>query len=138
MTFAGMAAVAEEEDVAVRTPIQPEPPAPVEEPPTLEALLETIAAQRLAHQELAVDPDPQAAVFVKDAPAVPKRPRSRAPRGDRLVAPRLARQEPPRGIDEPEQGIDPEPAAQLDLAPAAPTRTRSRKPRSDRPAARPS
>jgi len=137
MTFARAAAVAEEEAEAVRPAIQPEPPAPADEPPTLEALLQTIAAQRLAQQERAGAPDSKATVTVNDVPTVQKRPRSRPSRSDRLVAPRLVRPEPARGLDEPTRNIRPEPAAQLDLAPAAPTRPRSRKPRSDRPAAHP-
>jgi len=130
MTLAPVATDAEENDLDAREPIQPEPPMPADDSPTLEALLETIAAQRLARQEVAIGPDREAPVTVNDAPLAPKRPRSRTPRSDRPAVQRLAHQEPARGLD-------PEPAAQLDLAPAAPKRPRSRQPRTDRPSARP-
>lgn len=130
MTLAPVATVAEEDDQEAREPIQPEPPMPADDSPTLEALLETIAAQRLARQEVAIGPDREAPVTVTNAPLAPKRPRSRTPGSDRPAVRRLAPQEP-------ERRIDPEPAAQLDLAPAAPKRPRSRQPRTDRPAARP-
>jgi hypothetical protein len=129
MTLAPVATVAEEDDLDAHEPIQPEPPMPADDSPTLEALLETIAAQRLARQEVAIGPDREAPVTVDDAPPAPKRARSRTPRSERPAAKRLPDKEPARDID-------PEPATQL-VAPAAPKRPRSRQPRTDRPAARP-
>jgi hypothetical protein len=130
MTLAPVATAAEEADLDAREPIKPEPPMPADDSPTLEALLEIIAAQRLARQEVAIGPDREAPVTVNDAPLAPKRPRSRTPRTDRPAAQRLARHEPA-------SALEPEPAAQLDLAPAAPKRPRSRQPGAGRPAARP-
>jgi hypothetical protein len=129
MTLAPVATVAEEDDLDVREPIKPELPLPADDSPTLEALLETIAAQRLARQEVAIGPDREAPITVDDAPLAPKRPRSRTPRNDRPAVQLLAHQEPARDVE-------PEPATQL-VAPAAPKRPRSRQPRTDRPAARP-
>jgi hypothetical protein len=130
MTLAPVATAAEEADLDAREPIKPEPPMPADDSPTLEALLEIIAAQRLARQEVAIGPDREAPVTVNDAPLAPKRPRSRTPRTDRPAAQRLARHEPA-------SALEPEPAAQLELAPAAPKRPRSRQPGAGRPAARP-
>lgn len=82
--------------------------APPDEPPTLEALLEAIAAQRLTRQQ----PESEMAL-----PAPPKR-RSRKPKSDGLAA--------PASSEGPADG----------KAATAPTkRSRSRKPRSDRRAA---
>ena len=130
MTLAPVAAIAEEDDLDAPEPILPEPPMPADDSPTLEALLATIAAQRLARQEVAVGPDREAPVTVDVAQPAPKRTRSRTPRGDRPAVKRLAPHEPARLAD-------PEPAAQLDAVPAAPKRPRSRQPGTDRPAARP-
>ena len=130
MTLAPVATVASEDDVDSREPIQPEPPVPADDSPTLEALLEIIAAQRLARQEVAIGPDREAPATVSDAPIASKRPRSRTPRTDRPAAQRLAHHEPARSLE-------PDPAAQLDLAPAAPKRARSRQPGTGRPATRP-
>jgi hypothetical protein len=81
---------------------------PTDEPPSLEALLEAIAAQRLTRQQ------PESEV---SAPAPPKR-RSRKPKTDRLAA--TAASDGP---------------ADEEAATSATKRSRSRKPRSDRPPA---
>jgi hypothetical protein len=82
--------------------------APPDEPPTLEALLEAIAAQRLSRRQ------PESGMA---SPAPPKR-RSRKPTSDGLTAPAAS-----------------EGTADEGTATTAPKRSRSRKPRSDRPAA---
>jgi hypothetical protein len=138
MTLAPVATAEDEDDLDVRAPILPEPPMPADESPTLEALLEIIAAQRLARQEVAIGPEREAPATVGDTPLAPKRPRSRAPRADRPAVKRLAHHEPARSLEpEPAAQLDVASAAQLDLAPAAPKRPRSRQPGTGRPAARP-
>jgi hypothetical protein len=145
MTLAPVATVAEEDVLSAPAPIQPEPPMPADDSPTLEALLAIVAAQRLARQEVAIGPAREAPVTVNDAPlaavshapVAPKRARTRTPRTDRPAAKRLAYQESAPGVEPEPAAKRPEPAAQLDLEPATPKRPRSRQPRTDRPAARP-
>ena len=160
MTLAPVATDAEEDVLSARAPIQPAPPMPADDTPTLEALLAIVAAQRLARQEVAIGPAREAPITVNDAPLAtvndaplatvndaplaPKRARSRTARTDRPAPKRLAHHEPAPGV-EPEPAAKrpepvakrPEPAARLDLAPAAPKRPRSRQPGTGRPAARP-
>jgi hypothetical protein len=136
MTLAPVATVAEEDVLEARAPIQPEPPMPADDSPTLEALLAIVAAQRLARQEVAIGPR-VAPVTVNDAPLAPKRARSRTPRTDRPAAKRLAHHEPAPGVEPEPAAKRPEPAARLDLEPAAPKRPRTRQPGTVRPAARP-
>ncbi len=86
MTLSAVAAATDDDDPEAPDPTQPEPAAPADEPASLEALLEAIAARRHAGQELAVGIDPPAAANVVPVPAAQKRPRSRRAKTDRPAA----------------------------------------------------
>ena len=108
MTMSAIAPTTAEDAAETPDPIEPEPQSEADEPPALEALLEAIAAQRLARQEQAshVDLEPAAAIAPTPAPTVaPNRTRTRKLKTD-------------------------QPAA----ATAAPKRPRTRKPTTDQPA----
>jgi SH3 domain-containing protein len=135
MTISALPAETAEDDPVAADTTQPEPPPSVDEPPTLESLLEAIVAQRLARQELpmATDLSPAhadrpPATHADPPPSAPRQPRSRKPRTDQPAPARPARRK--LAI-----GPEPEPPALAEPAPTAPARPRSRKPRSDRPAA---
>ncbi len=74
MTIAQRAGASTDDDSATPTTSAAPGPAPAADGPPLEALIEAIVAQRLARQQLANG---------DEAPAAPKRPRARKPRGDR-------------------------------------------------------
>jgi hypothetical protein len=109
MTLSAAVTVTNEDDLGTPNVTESDKAAPLDELPSLEALLEAIAAQRLTHQQ------PENAVV---APAPPK-PRSRKPRSVGLAA-TAASERPADG----------------ETASPATKRSRSRKPRSDRPAPR--
>lgn len=87
MTLSAEAALTSEADQETPAPTEPDPATHADELPSLEAVLEAVAAQRLARHELVNGTNPERAAHHGEAdPVAPKRPRARNRKTDRPAA----------------------------------------------------